>query len=83
MLEKGELQKLQDTFDKSISEECEKIIKIAKEEFEIDPFGVREHIEKFKPSLWNKIEKNWNEKYKSASVNVIVSSKIRRIGAVK
>jgi spore germination protein len=83
VLEKGELQKLQDTFNKSISEECEKIIKIAKEEFEIDPFGVREHIEKFKPSLWNKIEKNWDEKYKSASVNVIVSSKIRRIGAVK
>jgi spore germination protein len=83
VLEKGELQKLQDTFNKSISEECEKIVKIAKEEFEIDPFGVREHIEKFKPSLWNKIEKNWAEKYKSASVNVIVSSKIRRIGAVK
>jgi spore germination protein len=83
VLEKGELQKLQNSFNKSISEECEKIIKIAKEEFEIDPFGLREHIEKFKPSLWNKIEKDWNEKYKSASVNVIVNSKIRRIGAVQ
>lgn len=83
VLEKDELQKIQSLFNKSISEECEKIVKIAKEEFEIDPFGVREHIEKFKPSLWNEIEKDWNEKYKSASVNVTVSSKIRRIGVVK
>lgn len=83
VLEKGQLQKLQNAFNKSISEECEKIIKIAKGEFEIDPFKLREHIEKFKPSLWNKIEKDWSDKYKNASVNVIVDAKIRRIGAVK
>ncbi len=58
-------------------------MKLAKEEFEIDPFGVREYIEKFKPSLWNKIEKDWKEKYKNASVNVTVNTKIRRIGAVQ
>ena len=83
ILEKDELQKLQNTFNNSISEECEKIMKTAKGEFEIDPFGVREHIEKFKPSLWNKIEKEWNGKYKNASVNVTVKTKIRRIGAVQ
>ena len=70
ILGKEELQSLQNTFNNSISEECEKIMKIAKGEFEIDPFGVREHIEKFKPSLWNKIEKDWAEKYKNASVKV-------------
>jgi len=51
--------------------------------FGIDPFGTREYIEKFKPALWNKIEKNWNEEYKKMSVNVIVKSEIRRIGAVQ
>ena len=83
ILEKDELQKLQNTFNNSISLECEKIMEIAKGEFEIDPFGIREHIEKFKPSLWNKIEEDWNEKYKNASVNVTVNSKMRRIGAVQ
>ena len=39
ILEKDELENLQNTFNKSISEECEKIMEIAKEEFEIDPFG--------------------------------------------
>lgn len=83
VLEKDELQKLQNTFNKSISEECEKIMGMAKSEFEIDPFGVREHIQKFNPLLWNRIEKNWNEKYKNASINVIVKSEIRRVGAVQ
>lgn len=83
VLGKEELQSIQNTFNKSISEECEKIMEIAKEEFEIDPFGVREHIEKFKPSLWNKIEKEWPEKYKNASVNVNVNTEMRRIGAVQ
>ena len=83
VIEKDELDKLQNIFNNSIGEECEKIMETAKGEFEIDPFGVREHIEKFKPSLWNKIEKDWNEKYKNATVNVTVKTKIRRIGAVQ
>ncbi|MBZ9606368.1 Ger(x)C family spore germination protein [Clostridium estertheticum] len=83
ILEKGELQRLQNTFNKSISEECEKNMGIAIKKFEIDPFGTRENIEKFNPSLWNKIEKDWDGKYKNATVNVTVNTKIRRIGAVQ
>ncbi|MBU3143166.1 Ger(x)C family spore germination protein [Clostridium sp. CF012] len=83
ILGKEELQRLQNTFNNSISIECEKIMKVAKEEFEIDPFGVSEHIQKFKPSLWNKIEKDWQEKYKNAIVKVTVNTEIRRIGTVQ
>lgn len=83
VFQKDELDKIQNAFNKSISGECEKIMEIAKSEFEIDPFGTREYIEKFKPSLWNKIEKDWNEKYKNASVNVKVNTKMRRIGVVE
>lgn len=81
--QKDELKKLEDMFNKSISVQCKKIMEIAKTEFEIDPFGIREHIEKFKPSLWNKIEGEWDEKYKNAIVNVTVDTKIRRVGAVR
>ena len=83
VLEKDELQRLQDIFNNSISEECEKNMKIAIKKFGIDPFGTREHIEKFNPSLWSKIEKDWDEKYKNATVNVTVNTKMRRIGAVQ
>jgi len=83
LLDKNELQTLQNTFNKSISKECKKVMEDAIGKFGIDPFGTREYIEKFKPALWNKIEKNWNEEYKKMSVNVIVKSEIRRIGAVQ
>lgn len=83
LLDKDELQRLQNIFNNSISKECEKIMEIAIREFGIDPFGTREYIEKFKPDLWNKIEKDWIEEYKKISVNVIVNTKIRRIGAVQ
>ncbi|MBU3189034.1 Ger(x)C family spore germination protein [Clostridium bowmanii] len=83
ILGKEELQSLQNTFNLSISDECEKIMQTAKGEFEIDPFGIREHVEKFKPSLWNKIEKDWIEKYKNATVVVTVKTEIRRIGSVQ
>ncbi len=83
ILGKEELTTLQNIFNDSISVECEKIMEVAKGEFQIDPFGIREYIEKFKPSLWNKIEKDWEGKYKNASVNVKVNTEIRRIGEVQ
>lgn len=83
ILEKDELQRIQNAFNNSISGECEKIMEIAKGKFEIDPFGTKEHIEKFKPSLWNKIEKDWDKKYKNATVSVTVDTKMRRIGSVQ
>ena len=83
IFDESELKKIQNAFNSSISEDCEKTMKLAIKEFEIDPFGAREYIQKFKPSLWNKIEKDWKEKYKNASVNVTVDTKIRRIGATE
>jgi len=83
ILDKDELKRLQNNFNKSISKECEKIMEIAIKEFGIDPFGTREYIEKFKPALWSEIGKNWIEEYKKISVNVIVDTEIRRIGAIQ
>jgi spore germination protein len=83
LLEKEELKNLQNVFNNSISDECEKVMESAKNDFEIDPFGLHEYIEKFKPSLWNKINKNWIDKYKNATVNINVTTEIRRIGASK
>ena len=83
LLDEGELQKIQNNFNNSISKECEKIMETAIKKFGIDLFGVREYIEKFKPALWGKIEKDWNEQYKKISVKVSVNTEVRRIGAVQ
>ncbi|MBU3111561.1 Ger(x)C family spore germination protein [Clostridium lacusfryxellense] len=83
LLDDGELEKVQKYFNNSISEDLQKDMELAIKEFDIDPFGAREYIEKFKPSLWKKIKKEWDKKYKDASVNVNVDTKIRRIGATQ
>lgn len=83
ILGKEELKNLQNTFNDSISDECEKIMETAKGEFEIDPFGIREYIQKYKPALWNEIKMDWMDKYKNATVKVNVITEIRRIGAVQ
>ncbi|MGH4051905.1 MAG: Ger(x)C family spore germination protein [Clostridium sp.] len=83
ILDEGQLKNIQNAFNSSISEDLRKAMELAIKEYGIDPFGVREHIEKFNPSLWNKIEKRWKIKYKEASVNVTVDTKIRRIGATE
>lgn len=83
VFEKQEIERLEDIFNNSISEECEKIAQIAQKEFVIDPFGFREYIQKFEPSLWDKISSKWEQKYKDAIIIVNVKTKIRRIGAVQ
>lgn len=74
------LTELEENINKSLGEECEKIVKMTQDELEVEPFGFQEYIEKFKPSLWDEIEENWEEVYKASKVNINVFAKIRRIG---
>lgn len=77
------LNHLQSNFNKSIKKECEQVVKITQQEFEVDPVGLREYVEKFHPSIWRQKKDNWEETYKNAVVNVNVDTNIRRIGVVK
>lgn len=77
---KDQLNSLQKDFSKSISIECNEIAKMLQREFGVDPIGLKEYVEKFKPSLWKDIKGNWEEAYKNADIKVTVDTKIRRIG---
>lgn len=77
------LQALQGNLNNAIKQECEQVVQLNQREFGVDPIGVREYVEKYHPSLWKGIKDNWTETYKSATINVIVNSNIRRIGVVK
>lgn len=77
------LQALQGNLNNAIKQECEQVVQLNQREFGVDPIGVREYVEKYHPSLWKGIKDNWPETYKSATINVIVNSNIRRIGVVK
>ena len=59
------------------------VVKLTQQEFEVDPIGIREYVEKFHPAIWKQKKDNWNEVYKNAVINVNIDTNIRRIGVVK
>ncbi len=80
---KDKLRDIEKNFNKSLKEECEQVVKITQSEFEVDPIGMREYVEKYHPRVWSEKKDNWGETYKNAIVNIEVDTKIRRIGVVK
>ncbi|WP_243105964.1 Ger(x)C family spore germination protein [Clostridium fermenticellae] len=77
------LSTLEDNFNRSIQKECEQTVQITQDQFQVDPIGFREYLEKYYPRLWSQVENDWDNAYKNAEVHVVIDSKIRRIGAVK
>ena len=80
---KDELRSLEEDFSKSISEECNVIAKVLQNEFAVDPIGLREYVERYKPKLWKQIEPKWEEVYKNAEINIAIDTKIRRVGVIE
>lgn len=77
------IDEIQKYFSKSLSEEGEKVAQRVQREFAVDIFGLREHVTKFKPGIWERIGGNWEEAFKDAVINVNVDAKVRRIGTRK
>lgn len=80
---KDVINSIEQNFDKSIEEECEQVVKITQNEFELDPIGINEYVKKYHPKIWEQKKNNWPETYKNSVINVNVHTKIRRIGVVK
>ncbi|MDT8715612.1 Ger(x)C family spore germination protein [Clostridium sp. 19966] len=83
LLDGGFLDKLQNYYAESISTEGKEIFTAIQREYGVDLIGIREYVEKFKPSMWRKVENNWEETYKSANMNLDVRVELRRIGIKK
>lgn len=75
-----DLTEVEKDISKAMSEECTKVAKMIQEEFGIEPFGIQEHLRKFHPTLWKEIMDHWEKVYKSSDIEIIVDTKIRRIG---
>jgi Ger(x)C family germination protein len=80
---KDQLNYLQENFNKSIKMECEQVVRMTQEKFQVDPIGIREYVEKFYPGVWKQKKDNWSEVYKNAAINVNIDTNVRRIGVVK
>lgn len=77
------IKKIEDSFDKSIEKECEKVARITQEKYQIDPIGIREMVMKYHPKKWAEIEEKWDEVYKNSIIDVSVHTSVRRIGVTK
>lgn len=83
LFSKGAISSIEEDFNKSIQQECEQTAKITQQQFEVDPIGFREYVEKYHPVIWKQNKKNWSEAYKNAQINVSINTKVRRIGAIE
>lgn len=72
--------------EKTLEEELKKYINptIAHlQEIKADVIGIGEHLSKFHPGYWEKVEKNWDEIFSDIKFNVNADVKIRRTGLTK
>ncbi|MFX0548316.1 Ger(x)C family spore germination protein [Hathewaya histolytica] len=83
LLSADKIREIEGDFNKSLGVECEKVINMLQYKYNIEPFGIREHIKKYHPYKWREIEKNWEEIYKGANIKVNFDTKIRRIGITR
>ncbi|MDP4143466.1 MAG: Ger(x)C family spore germination protein [Bacillota bacterium] len=79
----SKLDTLQEYFNESLASECEQVAKILQQRYEMDPIGLREAVEKYNPSIWQKVKGNWEKEFKDAVIRVDVATKIRRIGVTR
>lgn len=82
VLNKESIGSLEENLNKSIESECYKVMNVLQGRYNIDPVGIKEHIQKYKPGLWNSIKDDWEDSYKKAKINIIVKTSVRRVGVV-
>lgn len=83
VLAESRLDEIEKNFSASMEDECLSVIKLTQKDINVDPFGLREYVEKFHPFLWDKIKDKWEAYYKEADVNVKIDTNIRRVGVIK
>ncbi|MBW4828392.1 MAG: Ger(x)C family spore germination protein [Clostridiaceae bacterium] len=66
-----------------IEKDLEKIIGELQNKYNADILCIGEHISKFEPDLWKKVEGDWDEIFPTLNINVHADVKIRRTGLTK
>ncbi len=73
--------------EKSAEEEIKRQIRYAvnkvQEEFKTDVIDMGDYLSKYKPSIWDEVKDDWEQKFQNMEVEINVIAKIRRIGMVK
>ncbi|HHW57601.1 MAG TPA: Ger(x)C family spore germination protein [Clostridia bacterium] len=82
----GEMMKgdLLNVIERKTSDEIKKMTQKAinrfQKELKVDMLGIGDYIEKYHPSLWEKVRKDWGKIFPEVEIKVDVTSHVRRIG---
>lgn len=82
----GEMMKddLLNVIERKTSDEIKKMTQKAinrfQKELKVDMLGIGDYIEKYHPSLWEKVGKDWDKIFPEVEIKVDVTSHVRRIG---
>lgn len=77
------LKDMERVLEEQIKKEIELFIAKTQEEFNADLLGIAEHLSKFYPKEWEKVEDTWDEIYPDIKFNTSVNVIIKRTGLTK
>lgn len=77
------LKDMERSIESFIKREAQRALKLIQEEYNADLIGVGEHLSKFHPRKWKKIEDSWDEMFPRVKFNLSIDANIRRTGLIK
>lgn len=69
--------------EKQIEKEIVETLNLLQNKYNADVIGIGEHLSKFYPKTWNKVQDKWEEIFPEVKFNVDVKINIRRTGLTK
>lgn len=76
------LCKLEKLYEQDVKNKIEKSFRKMQEEFKSDPYQLKEKLMNYYPKFWKENQENWDEIYRSATLELDVKVLIRRIGEI-
>jgi len=80
--DKSQVEKVKKYASEMVKENVKSLIETVQRDFGSDIFGFGKVVYRRKPSLWHKIENNWDEEFKKAEADVNVEIKILNTGLI-
>jgi len=83
ILDEAVIKAIEEEVEKELKREIEGTLSKLQKEFRVDVIGMGDYLRKFKPDLWETIEKDWEEIFPDLAVSIKIDAKLRRIGMTR
>jgi Ger(x)C family germination protein len=77
------LCKLEELYEQDVKNKIEKSFRKMQQEFNSDPYQLKEKLMNYYPKFWKENQETWDEVYRSATLDLDVKVLIRRVGEIK